>query len=135
MFVGEYQIKFLGKGRIALPKRVRSLLSGNKVVLSRGFDNCIFGYEKKAWEEASVKQTEVPVTEERGRAIRRYLFSGAMVTKFDAQGRVVIPGFLLEYAQIGKKVTVIGAGDHFEIWDSDAWEKEIKLIESQKLSS
>ena len=134
MFVGEYKISFLGKGRIALPKKIRSLLSGNKVVLTRGFENCIFGYEKKAWEEASQRQVETPITEEKGRAIRRYLFSGAMVVKFDSQGRVVIPPFLIEYAKILKKVTVIGAGDHFEIWDSQAWQKEIGSIETQKLA-
>ena len=81
MFVGEYQIKFLGKGRIALPKKIRNLLSGGRVVLTRGFENCIFGYEKKAWEEASRQQIETPITDGKSRAMRRYLFSGAMVAK------------------------------------------------------
>jgi MraZ protein len=132
VFVGEYYISFLGKGRIALPKKIRNLLSGSRVVLTRGFENCIFGYEKKSWEEASEKQIETPVTEEKGRVIRRYLFSGAMVAKFDSQGRVVIPQFLLEYAKIGQKVAVIGAGDHFEIWNADLWQKELGLIENKK---
>jgi len=132
VFVGEYQIKFLGKGRIALPKRIRGLLSGNKVVLTRGFENCIFGYEKKTWEEASKKQIEMPITEEKGRAIRRYLFSGAMVAKFDSQGRVVIPQFLLDYARIETSVTVVGAGDHFEIWKQDSWQKQLNSLEADK---
>ena len=133
MFVGEYQITFLGKGRIALPKKIRTLLSGEKVVLTRGFEKCIFGYDKKVWQTASQRQTEIPITEEKGRAIRRYLFSGAMVVRFDSQGRVVIPPFLLEYAQIGEKITLIGTGDHFEIWDTATWKKELILIEKEKL--
>jgi MraZ protein len=133
VFVGEYKIKFLGKGRIALPKKIRSLLSGQRVILSRGFEKCIFGYEKKAWEDSSQRQMETPVTEEKGRAIRRYLFSGAMVLRFDSQGRVVVPQFLLDYAQIEKTITVIGAGDHFEIWGSENWQKEINSIEDRKL--
>ncbi|MBN1263322.1 MAG: division/cell wall cluster transcriptional repressor MraZ [Candidatus Pacebacteria bacterium] len=134
MFFGEYQIKFLGKGRIALPKKIRSRLSGDRVVLSRGFERCIFGWEKKTWQEASAKQTEVPVTESRGRAVRRYLFSGAMIVQFDVQGRAVIPSFLLDYAGVKKEVTVIGAGDHFEIWDTQAWQEELGSIETDKLS-
>ncbi len=93
MFVGEYQIKFLGKGRVALPKKIRNLLSGERVVFTRGFEKCIFGYEKKVWEASSRQQLEAPVTEEKGRAVRRYLFSGAMVAQFDGQGRVVYPSF------------------------------------------
>lgn len=133
MFVGEYKIKFLGKGRIALPKKIRNLLSGSRVVLSRGFEKCIFGYEKKTWEAASKTQLEIPVTEERGRAIRRYLFSGAMLVKFDAQGRTVIPSYLLEFAGLKKGITVIGAGDHFEIWSTLRWEKEFSAIEASKI--
>jgi MraZ protein len=135
VFFGEFKIKFLGKGRVALPKKIRNLLSGSRVVLTRGFEKCIFGYEKAAWEKASLQQTETPVTEARGRALRRYLFSGAMVVKFDSQGRAVVPQFLLDYAGIKKGITVIGAGDHFEIWDSQAWGKELASIESQKLES
>ena len=133
MFVGEYKIKFLGKGRIALPKRIRNLLSGSRVVLSRGFEKCIFGYEKKTWETASKTQLETPVTEERGRAIRRYLFSGSMLVKFDGQGRAVIPPFLLKYAGLDEEVTVVGAGDHFEVWDSSIWAKELDSIEKSKI--
>jgi len=133
VFVGEYKISFLGKGRIALPKKIRNQLSGNRVVLTRGFENCVFGYERSDWEKAAQIQIQTPVTEEKGRAIRRYLFSGAMVSKFDSQGRVVIPPFLLEYAKIDKEVVVIGAGDHFEIWNVQAWEKELGSIEAKKL--
>lgn len=129
MFVGEYTIKFLGKGRVALPKKIRNQLSGSKVVMSRGFDRCIFGYEKKAWEASSQQQLQTPITDAQGRAVRRYLFSGATIAAFDGQGRVVLPGFLLEYAQLGDEVVVVGAGDHFEIWSSSAWQKQLDTFE------
>jgi len=133
VFIGEYKISFLGKGRIALPKKIRNKLSGEKVVLTRGFEKCVFGYEKKAWENSSRQQTETPITDEKARAVRRYLFSGAMVVSFDSQGRAVLPQFLLDYAQIKKQVMVIGAGDHFEIWDAEAWQEELISIEKKKL--
>ena len=133
VFVGEYQIKFLGKGRVALPKKIRAQLSGSKVVLSRGFDKCVFGYEKKAWETSSAQQLETPVTDPQARAVRRYLFSGTDVLKFDAQGRVVLPPFLLKYADMeDKKVVVVGAGDHFEIWSSPRWQNQLEKFEKEE---
>ncbi len=133
VFVGEYQVSFLGGGRVALPKKIRALLSGGKVVLTRGFENCIFGYEKKAWENSSLQQLATPVTDAKSRSLRRYLFSGAMVIKFDAQGRVVLPAFLADYAKLKKEITLIGAGDHFEIWDAACWRHELNSLESQSI--
>lgn len=129
MFVGEYTIRFLGKGRVALPKKIRNQLSGNQVVLSRGFEKCVFGYEEKAWESSSRQQLEIPITDPQARAVRRYLFSGATISSFDGQGRVVLPSFLLDYAQLGEELVVVGAGDHFEIWSVEAWQDQLHNFE------
>lgn len=133
MFIGEFHVNFLGKGRVALPKKIRSQLSGGKVVLSRGFEKCIFGFEKKSWQESAKKQTEASITDQGARRVRRYLFSGAMVVSFDSQGRVVVPNYLLDYGEIGKDemVVVIGAGDHFEIWSQEGWQKEFQAIDNK----
>jgi len=56
------------------------------------------------------------------------MYSGASEIAIDTQGRIVIPGNLKEYAKIGKKVVVIGAGDHIEIWDFENWTKHSEKI-------
>jgi MraZ protein len=33
----------------------------------------------------------------------------------------MVPSFLMEHASLTKEVTVIGAGDHLEVWDRGAW--------------
>ena len=127
MFLGEYQVSFdKEKGRLALPRKIREELKEGKVVLTRGFENCIFGYHPSRWEEAAQEQLKIPVTDPRGREIRRYLFSAAMVCEFDNQGRLVLPKYLLEQAGITNEVTIIGAGDHFELWESRRWEEYLK---------
>lgn len=125
MFLGTYQTTFSGKGRIILPKRLREELIGNEILITRGLDGCIWGFDKKAWEEEAKRQLDVSVTDQRGRQLRRYIFSAAQPSELDKQGRFVIPGVLLIYADIKDKVVVVGAGDHFEIWNPKKWKKVI----------
>lgn len=126
MFLGEYYTKFSGKGRIILPKLMREELGKDReVVLTRGFEGCIFGFTKKGFEKEARKQVEVSTTEEKARYLRRYLFSGSVPAELDTQGRFIIPSALLTYAKIVNEVSIIGAGDHFEIWDIDLWKDTI----------
>ena len=129
MFLGEYQINFSGKGRVILPKKLRGQLQGNGLVLSRGFEGCVLGFDKSMWDKEAEKQLDVALTEERGRVLRRYFFSASEFVDLDYQGRFVIPGNLLRYAQLSKEIILIGAGDHFEIWDKASWGQHIKKIE------
>lgn len=130
MFLGEYQLKFSGKGRIVLPRKMRQELEdGRVIILSRGFEGCIWGFSKQGFEEESKKQLEISATEERARYLRRYLFSGSVPVELDSQGRFVIPSALLTYAKVGREVSIIGTGDHFEIWNNKFWKKHIKEVE------
>lgn len=132
MFLGEYQTKFSAKGRIILPKVLRSELGKDKwIILSRGFEGCIWGFSKKGFEEEARKQLEISSTEERARFLRRYLFSGSVPAELDAQGRFVIPSALLTYANVREEVVIIGAGDHFEIWNKNVWKKHLKMVEKE----
>lgn len=129
MFLGEYHTKFSGQGRVILPKKFRRELSGLKeLVLSRGFEGCIWGYSTTGFATEAGRQLAISATEEGARYIRRYLFSGAEETLLDDQGRFVIPGNLLQYAEIKDEVVLIGAGDHFEIWQPQKWNDLIKQI-------
>ena len=130
MFLGEYQLKFSAKGRIILPRKLRQSLGDEKlIILSRGFEGCIWGFSKKGFEEEAHKTLGSSATEERARMLRRYLFSGSEPVELDSQGRFVIPSALLTYANVKDDVVIVGAGDHFEIWNNKFWKKHLKIIE------
>ena len=129
MFLGEYQLQFSGKGRILLPKKIRQELKGELIILSRGFENCIWGFSPDDFEEEAKKQLEISATEERARYLRRYLFASSVPVELDSQGRFTVPSALLTYAKLGSEVVIIGAGDHFEIWNSKFWKKHIRQVE------
>ena len=63
-----------------------------------------------------------------GRDLRREIFASAEYAELDSQGRFVLPRVMLMYAGIKEKVIIIGAGDHFEIWDEKHWEEYQKKL-------
>jgi len=124
LFLGEYDHALDERGRITLPRKIRQELEGEReLILARGFDTCIFGFDKSSWLREAGKHLETPVTDEKARNLRRYMFSGAQKETLDKLGRILLPAQLKDYASISRNVKVIGAGDHFEIWDKSKWEK------------
>lgn len=129
LFLGEYDHTLDDRGRITLPRKIRSELDEREVILSRGFDTCIFGFDKNSWEREAEKQLGVSVTDGKGRELRRYFFAAAEKIEIDKLGRILLPALLKEYAGITSEVVVLGAGDHFEIWDKNRWnEYAAKLV-------
>ncbi len=131
MFLGEYKPNITEGSRIALPKKLRDQIRGEEVVLSRGFERCVFVYDKEDWEAEALKQVENPITDAKTRDLKRYMYSGAAEVALDPQGRLVIPANLKTYAGLEKSVAVIGAGDHIEIWNLDVWEKRLEKISGE----
>ncbi len=132
MFLGSYEPSFDKKTRrIALPKKIRDYLAKSEIILSFGFETCIFGFDTKTWEKESQRELSRPITERHARDIRRFLFAAAEFVKLDDQGRFVIPEALYKYAKI-KKPVVIGAGDHFEVWDETKWQKQKQSLPETK---
>lgn len=123
LFLGEYDHALDERGRVTLPRKIRQELGEEQVILARGFDICIFGFDRESWEREAAKQLEAPVTDEKARAIRRYMFAGAEKVGVDKLGRILVPALLKEYANVREAVMVIGAGDHFELWDKAHWEE------------
>ena len=123
LFLGEYQGSFSGPGRILLPKKMRELLKGSSFVLTRGLDKCLSGYDSTEYEAKAKELFQTSMLDNTKLAERRILFASTVYVEFDEQGRFVIPKHLMEYANLGKNVAIVGVGDHFEVWDALSWAK------------
>ena len=55
------------------------------------------------------------------RRIQRLLIGHATEIDVDANGRMLLSNPLREYAQLGKKIVLIGQGKKFELWDEAMW--------------
>ena len=121
MFIGEYNFSVDDKGRIAVPAKFRRAL-GKEVVVTRGLDNCLFLYTKVEWVKLAEKLAALPMGQSNNRAFARLMLAGAMDTKIDSQGRIILPDYLRKFATISKKAVITGLYNKIEIWDAKKWE-------------
>ena len=120
MFMGEYHHSIDDKGRMIIPSKFREEL-GDKFIITRGIENCLFVYPVKNWEQIVTKLESLPFTKKDARNFTRFFLSGATVSEFDKQGRINITSPLISYANIEKECVIIGTGDRLEIWSSTNW--------------
>jgi MraZ protein len=54
----------------------------------------------------------------------------------DAQGRILLPAMLRDFAGLDKKAVLIGQGKKLEIWDEDTWsqsqEEWVALVQADE---
>lgn len=122
MFIGEYTHSIDVKKRLALPSKFRKDL-GKTVVVTRGLDHCLFVYPMHEWSTLAQKLGTMPIGEASTRSFVRLMLAGAVDVITDAQGRMLIPDYLKEYAGLTKDVVVAGLFNRLEIWDDKKWEK------------
>jgi MraZ protein len=129
MLLGEYEHTIDDKNRLTLPARFRGAFEEG-IVVTRGMDGCLFAYTQGDWDRLvrSRLATLDPLSKE-GRRMQRFFFSGAAEAELDKQGRVSLPAALLQHAKLARDVVVAGVHDHLEIWDRDAWRRELAEVE------
>ena len=121
MFMGEYHHNIDNKGRLIIPAKFREEL-GDMFVITRGLDQCLFGYSMSEWSQIEEKLKTLPLTKKDARAFTRFFFSGATECELDKQGRVNISSPLLNYAKLEKECVILGVSNRIEIWSKQQWE-------------
>lgn len=122
MFIGEYHHNIDDKGRLATPVKFRGDLAKGAVV-TRGLDNSLFLLPLEEWGKLADKLGSLPLGQSNSRAFARLMLAGAMDVSLDKQGRFVIPDYLREYANLSKKVVIVGVNTRLELWDAHAWDE------------
>lgn len=130
MFIGEYSHTIDNKKRLSIPSDFRSDL-GDKAVITRGFENCLFLYPQSEWKERAEKISERSSLKSDARDLARVMLAGAREVKIDDLGRILIPDYLKEYAELEKDVTVAGLYNRIEIWDEERWENYRERTEDE----
>ena len=115
MLIGEFHHNIDDKNRLIIPAKFRDEI-GDKFVLTRGLDGCLFIYSLSNWEKIVDKLKNLPFTKKDARTFMRFFLSGATICEFDKQGRININTSLIAYAKIKKECAIIGVNDRLEIW-------------------
>ena len=118
------------KGRLAIPAKYRAhLLAKNEtqvVVTKDPQYPSLKIYPGSQWNKISLKLESLQTLDPIVRNLQWTILGNASVNDFDANGRmlILIPSDLRNYAEIEdqKKISLIGMGNKFEIWNINNWE-------------
>lgn len=127
---GTYYHSIDAKGRLFIPAKLREEM-GESFVITRGLDNCLAIYPQSEWEKLEQSICAMPLS--RARDLQRFFFAAAFDATVDAQGRVVLPANLREYAGLCKEAVVIGTTNRAEIWDATRWADYNDNISQQRI--
>jgi MraZ protein len=127
MFLGEYLHNIDDKGRLTLPAKFRAELAKGMVV-TRGFDGCLFVYPMHEWEEVAQKIDELSFARKDARSLARLMYSHCTP---DKQGRILLPSYLRDLAKLDGETVIIGLHTRLEIWNPERWQQVRSEVEEQ----
>ena len=138
MFRGVNKINLDAKGRMALPARYRDQIADcceNQLVATIDTETrCLLLYPLPEWETIEKKIDALPSFNPAARRIQRLLIGHATDIELDSSGRLLLPQPLREYAQMDKKLVLLGQGRKFEIWGEEQWNsaRDLYLAENDE---
>jgi MraZ protein len=78
-------------------------------------------FAEDEWRLQEDKFRQMPITNQQSRVFNRLYFSGAIDVVPDKQGRILLPQYLKDYAEMKKDVVVVGVSNRVEIWSAEQW--------------
>jgi transcriptional regulator MraZ len=127
LFRGSCLLSLDEKARMAMPSRHRRRLDaqcgGQLVITIDRDDPCLLLYPAPEWEVIEQKLRSLPSFKKSVRRLQRLLIGHATECEMDGQGRVLLPPLLRDFAQLDKRIVLVGQSNKFEIWDEQVWNK------------
>ena len=112
------------KGRMAVPARYRDDIARvcqGQLVVTVDQDGCLLVYPASVWERIQDQLVALPASDRAVKKLRRLMIGYATDVELDTAGRIRISQELRDFAELGRKVILIGQGNKFELWDEEAW--------------
>lgn len=128
MFIGTYYHHLEEQGRLSLPKKFREQEAS--WVVTRGFDGGLFLLQRENFDKQIAQIAGQSFTKKANRDLLRLMTNEAAEVEADENGRVYLPKYLIDFAQLTKAVVVVGSGEYVEIWDRDRYHHYIETIET-----
>ena len=114
---------------MAVPTRFREAVlasSEGAVVLTIDTrEKCLLMYPLPEWEVVQDKLEGLSNIAAQARLLQRLLIGHATDLDLDAQGRVLLPAMLREYAGLEKRLVLVGQGNKIEVWSEQQWQSQL----------
>lgn len=123
MFFGTFYHNLDNKGRMVIPSKFRkSMGEASRVYMLEGFEGCLSVYPEEHFETLTQSLTQLKFTNSNDRAYVRHILSSIVEMEVDSHNRLSLPKAILDQFQISSDISIVGVGDHFEIWNKDTFE-------------
>ena len=130
MFTGSTPMALDGKGRLAIPARLRERLAGicggHLVLTADPTSGCLLLYPYPEWEKIAAKLNALPSLDPIAKELKRLVIGSAEEVEPDGAGRILIPPMLRRFAKLEKSVALVGQGEKFELWDDASWQGRLE---------
>jgi MraZ protein len=120
---GEFECKLDNKGRMMVPSGLKKKLpeaESEGLVINRGFKKYLVIYTKKQWDKKLEELSKLNEYDEEDIEFVRYFMRGATELTLDSAGRVNLPQFLLDHAEIKSDLLITCLLSRIEVWNSEA---------------
>ena len=132
-FIGTYECKIDDKGRLKVPssliKQMENFEDKTFVVKRSVFQSCLEVYPMKAWDKLMDKINKLNRFIKKNADFIRMFTAGVKTVELDSAGRMQISKDLTHFANLQKDIVITSAGELFEIWDKEVYEKVIATNE------
>lgn len=133
-FIGTYECKIDDKGRLKVPssliKQMEDFDDRAFVVKRSVFQSCLEVYPMNAWDKVMAKINKLNRFIKKNADFIRMFTAGVKTVELDNAGRLQISKDLTVFANLQKDIVITSAGELFEIWDKEAYEKVISIDET-----
>lgn len=110
---------------MAIPARIRDALvescGGRLVVTAHTEDRCLLVYPEPEWLMLLPQIEALPSFNKVSQRVKRILIGYATLIEIDSNGRMLVPPTLREYANLDKKMMLVGQGKKLELWSEESW--------------
>ncbi len=129
MLIGKYYHHLEANGRLSLPAKFREI--NKEWIVTRGLDGCLFLLQESNFKKELEKIAQSSFTKKANRDLIRLMTNEAKELTADENGRVNLPDYLIEFAQLKNSVVIVGSLNHLEVWDQEKYHHYIDQIEDQ----
>lgn len=129
IFAGEFAHQLDEKGRLAIPAKFRARFKEGAVV-TRWDPECLALFPAAQWEAINQSIATRPRTDPAVVRFQRFFVASAHEADPDAQGRLVIPQHLRDWAGLTDEAVVVGVSRNLEIWQPARWRTHLGEVES-----
>ncbi len=136
MITGEYKNSLDDKGRLLIPSKLRTELEGERLVLTRGVESCLWLFPAEQWKSLADQITQsTSLFQKRARILKRRIIAPAQEVEIDKAGRITIPPTLREYADLSRETVILGLENYVEIWNEAAYMQDLEDNEEEFLEA